>query len=127
MAIETPKQKKLEEVKAKRRGRPAQGIVDKRNKAIIKDLIGGMSINAVAEKYDTSTDNIYYIRGKSVEYQATLEPPHMTFIEIGKKMGMSESYTRIIYSDAMKKLKVIILEFDIGLEDFIHKPELWRE
>ncbi len=126
MAIETQKQKKLEEVKAKRRGRPSQGIVNKRNKAIIQDLISGMSIHAVAEKYGMSTYNVYFVRNKSVEYKNESEPPHMSFPEIGKALGTSSQNARIIYKNAMKKLKVIVVEYDIDLEDFIHQPELWR-
>ncbi len=126
MAIETPKQKKLEEVKTKRSKRVSNKLIAIRNKAIIKDLIGGMSIHAVAEKYGMSTYNVYFVRNKSVEYKNESEPPHMSFPEIGKVLGTSSQNARIIYKNAMKKLKVIVVEYDIDLEDFIHQPELWR-
>ncbi len=99
-----------------------------RNEDIKTEYNNGVSAVDLAEKYNLTLGQIYFINsGKKADTPANLGwEYHMNFTDIARVLGISE---RIVYNDykrAMKKLKIIILEFDIELTDIIRVKEVWR-
>ncbi len=98
-----------------------------RNEAIVKDCKSGIPRKDVAEKYGLSSAQVYLIlSGKKSNRAAVNMEFEMTFVDIGQVLGLHETTVYKSYRSAIKKLKVLVVEYDINLEDVIHKSDRWR-
>ena len=115
MAIMTEKQKKLEAVKKKRKKYLSHVEAEHQRNLIAEDLLMGMRTVETAKKHNVAPSRVSAIK-RDV---CINDNPPMSFIEIGKVLGVSNKTARIIHNQALKKMRIICIEMDIEFSDII--------
>ncbi len=98
-----------------------------RNIVIRDEYQKGIPVSDIAKKFNLTESHVYRTL---VNGEGSLPPIKdsydMTFTEIAKVMGIGEEAVRKDYHRAMKKLKVLVVEFDLELEDVVAVDDRWR-
>ncbi len=96
-----------------------------RNIDIIDSYKNNIPVPQIAIKHNLSEAQIYFILKNEGLGPMIKDGFEMTFTEIGKELDLSESVVRKDYRSAMKKLRVLVVEFDISIIDIIRENDGW--